>query len=85
MPSSHKVPGKALHQEQEQRGTFWNLWGSPASSARSKGYSQKSITYSMTPLLHTSASLPSYVLLFAMTSGAARQMPRSDYTKSSQW
>ena len=64
---------KALCQGQEHRGTFWNLWGSPASSARSKGYSQKSITYNMTPLLHTSASLPSYVLLFAMTSGAAHK------------
>ena len=72
--ASALLPEQQQAAAHEGKGTFWNLWGSPASSARSKGYSQNSITYSMTPLLHTSASLPSYVLLFAMTSGAAHKM-----------
>lgn len=46
--------------------------GVSSSSGRSKGYLQHSMAYSMTPLLHTSASFPSYRDLFRSTSGAAR-------------
>ena len=44
----------------------------PVSSGRPKGYCAESMTYSITPQLHTSALLPSYVLprVAEMTSGA---------------
>ena len=45
---------------------------SPESSGRPNGYCAESMTYSMTPQLHTSALLPSYVFprVAEITSGA---------------
>ncbi len=47
-------------------------FGLSSSSCRSKGYWQKSMAYSITPLDHTSASFPSYRQRLVKTSGAAR-------------
>ena len=62
--------------------TFLNPFLSGLSEGLSKGYSQNSMTYSITPQDQMSASLPSYPFFAWMISGAARNSRSSVLTFS---
>ena len=64
--------------------TFLNPFLSGLSEGLSKGYSQNSMTYSITPQDQMSASLPSYPFFAWMISGAARNSGSSVLTFSTR-